>query len=164
MKYPWANIAILFLGGAELLTGYLALTNGSPQWVAALHVHRILGFGIVALLFWKGRNILSRLLVWRLVEAELAGLFSLPINAGTAVDCPWPGHRLEPHRTFLFRRHQWGKLAYIPVGGIDPGVGVAHSQAPVELPDPVLGRPAHGVKAGRVGNRRPGTLANGRNC
>ena len=66
MKYPWANIAILVMGGAELLTGYLALTNGTPEWVAALHVHRILGFGIVALLFWKGRNILSRLLVRRL--------------------------------------------------------------------------------------------------
>ena len=66
MKYPWANIAILVLGGAELLTGYLALTNGSPEWVVALHVHRILGFSIVALLFWKGRNILSRLLARRL--------------------------------------------------------------------------------------------------
>ena len=66
MKFPWANIAILFLGGVELLTGYLALTNGNPEWVAALHVHRILGFGIVTLLFWKGRNILGRLLIWRL--------------------------------------------------------------------------------------------------
>ena len=66
MKFPWANIAILFLGAAELLTGYLALTHGQPEWVAALHFHRILGFGIVALLFWKGRNILARLLVWRL--------------------------------------------------------------------------------------------------
>ncbi|MDE2940523.1 MAG: molybdopterin-dependent oxidoreductase [Chloroflexota bacterium] len=78
MKYPWANIAILVLGGTELLTGYLALTNGSPQWVAALHAHRILGFGIVALLFWKGRNILSRLLVWRLWKRNwLAYCFSL---------------------------------------------------------------------------------------
>ena len=66
MKFPWANIAILFLGAAELVTGYLALTHGQPEWVAALHVHRILGFGIVALLFWKGRNILARLLVRRL--------------------------------------------------------------------------------------------------
>ena len=65
MKFPWANIAILFLGAAELVTGYLALTHGKPEWVAALHVHRILGFGIVALLFWKGRNILARLLLWR---------------------------------------------------------------------------------------------------
>ncbi len=66
MRYPWANISILLLGAAELLTGYLALTSGTPEWVAALHVHRVLGFGIVALLFWKGRNILGRLLVLRL--------------------------------------------------------------------------------------------------
>ena len=61
MKFPWANIALLVLGGIELLTGYLALTNGTPEWVAALHVHRILGFGIVALLGWKFRNIVARL-------------------------------------------------------------------------------------------------------
>lgn len=66
MKFPWANIAILLLGGAELVSGYLALTNGTPPWVAALHVHRILGFGLVALLFWKGRNVIARLAVRRL--------------------------------------------------------------------------------------------------
>ena len=68
MKYPWANVLILLLGGAELVTGYLALTSGTPQWVAALQVHRILGFGIVVLLIWKGENILLRLLnprLWR---------------------------------------------------------------------------------------------------
>ena len=60
------------------MTGYLALTNGSPQWVAALHVHRMLGFGIVALLFWKGRNILARLLVRRLWRRNwMAYSFSL---------------------------------------------------------------------------------------
>ena len=66
MKYPWANVMLLFLGGAELVTGYLALTNGTPAWVAALHVHRILGFGIVVLLIWKGQNILLRLLNFKL--------------------------------------------------------------------------------------------------
>lgn len=70
MKYPWANIAILVLGAVELLTGYLALTNGAPEWVAALHLHRALGFGIVALLFWKGRNILGRLLIWQLWKRD----------------------------------------------------------------------------------------------
>ena len=83
MKFPWANIAILVLGAAELVTGYLALTNGTPAWVAALHVHRILGFGIVALLFWKGRNILSRLAHWRLWKrywaAYLASLLMLAL-------------------------------------------------------------------------------------
>lgn len=62
MKFPWANIGILFFGAAELLSGYLALTHGTPAWAAALHVHRILGFGLAALLFWKARNILPPLL------------------------------------------------------------------------------------------------------
>ena len=62
MRFPWANIAILFIGAAELISGYLALTHGTPEWVAALHVHRILGFGLVALLFWKARNILPSLM------------------------------------------------------------------------------------------------------
>ncbi len=62
VKFPWANIAILILGAAELVSGYVALTSGTPQWAAALHVHRILGFGIVVLLLWKGRNILGSLL------------------------------------------------------------------------------------------------------
>ena len=68
MKYPWANIFLLLLGAVELGSGYLALTNGTPEWVAALHVHRILGFAIVVLLIWKGRNILGRLAqrhLWR---------------------------------------------------------------------------------------------------
>ena len=83
MRFPWANIAILVLGAVELLTGYLALTHGTPDWVAALHVHRILGFSIVALLFWKGRNILSRLTVWRLWKRDWmpysASLFMLSL-------------------------------------------------------------------------------------
>lgn len=78
MRFPWANIAILLLGSAELVTGYLALTNGTPPWVAALHVHRILGFGIVALLLWKGRNVMARLVIWKLWKRDwLPYTFSL---------------------------------------------------------------------------------------
>ena len=61
MTHPWANFLILLLGAVELSTGLLGLTHGSPAWVAALHVHRVCGFGIVALLLWKGRNILASL-------------------------------------------------------------------------------------------------------
>ena len=62
MKYPWANTLILFLGALALIAGTLGLTNGSSGWVTALHVHRICGFAIVALLIWKGQNILLPLL------------------------------------------------------------------------------------------------------
>ena len=68
MKYPWANLFILLLGAIELITGFLGLTSGSPDWVASLHIHRIGGFAIVALLIWKGQNILPPILrpgIWR---------------------------------------------------------------------------------------------------
>ena len=78
MRYPWANVLLLLLMALELVTGYLGLTSGTPQWVAALHLHRIGGFAIVALLLWKGRNILpplTRLRRWRrLLVPHLASL------------------------------------------------------------------------------------------
>ena len=58
MKYPWANVLILSLGTVELITGFLGLTMESSGGVPALHIHRIAGFAIVALLIWKGQNIL----------------------------------------------------------------------------------------------------------
>ena len=61
MTHPWANVLILLLGAIELSTGLLGLINGSPGWVSALNIHRVCGFGLVALLLWKGRNILASL-------------------------------------------------------------------------------------------------------
>ena len=59
MRYPWANIALVFLFGVELVTGYLGLTHSNPEWIAAMHIHRITGFSILALFIWKSRNILG---------------------------------------------------------------------------------------------------------
>ena len=61
MAYPWANVFILIVGGLSLLTGLLGLMGGTPDWTIALHVHRISGFALVALLLWKGRNVLRLL-------------------------------------------------------------------------------------------------------
>ncbi len=61
MRFPWANIALMFLVAAELVTGYLGLTHSNPEWIAAMHLHRIFGFAIVALFVWKSRNILASL-------------------------------------------------------------------------------------------------------
>ena len=58
MAYPWANVFILIVGALSLLTGFLGLIGGSPDWAIGLHVHRISGFALLALLLWKGRNIL----------------------------------------------------------------------------------------------------------
>ena len=61
MAHPWANVFILTVGGHSLLTGFLGLIGGSPDWTIALDVHRISGFALVALLLWKGHNVLRPL-------------------------------------------------------------------------------------------------------
>ena len=66
MKYPWANVLLLLLGALELITGFLGLLWGSPDRAIALQVHRVVGFAIVALLFWKFRNIVPPVLRPRL--------------------------------------------------------------------------------------------------
>ncbi len=59
MRYPWANVLLIVLVVAELITGYLGLTHSNPEWIAAMHLHRIFGFTILALFIWKSRNILG---------------------------------------------------------------------------------------------------------
>ena len=59
MRFPWANIALVVLFAFELVTGYLGLTHNNPEWIAAMHIHRITGFAILALFIWKSRNILG---------------------------------------------------------------------------------------------------------
>ena len=49
MRHPWANILLIVLVAAELVTGYLGLTHSNPEWIAAMHLHRIFGFAILAL-------------------------------------------------------------------------------------------------------------------
>ena len=65
MRFPWANVALIALFSFELLTGYLGLTHSNPEWVAAMHLHRITGFAILALFIWKSRNIISSFTVRR---------------------------------------------------------------------------------------------------
>ena len=59
MRFPWANIALIALFTFELVTGYLGLTHNNPEWIAAMHLHRITGFAILVLFVWKSRNILG---------------------------------------------------------------------------------------------------------
>ncbi len=59
MQFPWANIALIFLFCFELVSGYLGLTHNNPEWIAAMHLHRITGFAILFLFIWKSRNILA---------------------------------------------------------------------------------------------------------
>lgn len=59
MRFPWANVGLIALFTFELVTGYLGLTHSNPEWIAAMHLHRIAGFSILVLFVWKSRNILG---------------------------------------------------------------------------------------------------------
>lgn len=61
MPYPWANVILLFLLVAELATGLFGLVSGSSDRAIYLHLHRILGFSILAVFLWKSRNIFRSL-------------------------------------------------------------------------------------------------------
>ena len=61
MAHPWANVFILVVGGLSLLSGFFGLLGGAPDWAPATIAHRISGFALVALLIWKGRNVLAPL-------------------------------------------------------------------------------------------------------
>ena len=83
MRFPWANIALIALFVAELLTGYLGLTHSNPAWIGAMHLHRIFGFAILALFLWKSRNILASLRTrrnWRIAPRAIAGSLILLVG------------------------------------------------------------------------------------
>ncbi len=83
MRYPWANILLIVLVVAELITGYLGLTHSNPEWFASMHLHRIMGFAILALFLWKSRNIVTSLRSphnWR--TSGRAMLWSIILLAG----------------------------------------------------------------------------------
>ena len=80
MPYPWANALLLMLLALELATGLLGLTSGSSDRAVYLQVHRVGGFAILALLIWKGHNILrslGRLVRRRRLDIASVGSVSL---------------------------------------------------------------------------------------
>ena len=86
MRFPWANIALIALFVAELVTGYLGLTHSNTEWIGAMHLHRIFGFGILALFVWKSRNILGSLRTRSNWTASLGTvLWSLTLLAGLLI-------------------------------------------------------------------------------
>ena len=93
MPYPWANVLLLLLLALELATGLLGLISGSSDQAIYLHVHRVGGFAILALLIWKGRNILQslrrlvrrrRLDIASVGSVSLLGLLVLSLVLGLA--------------------------------------------------------------------------------
>jgi DMSO/TMAO reductase YedYZ molybdopterin-dependent catalytic subunit len=63
MRHPWANLILLVLLAAELLTGFGGLLGGADRLRWILWLHSAGAYAIVLLLFWKGQiiaNVLSR--------------------------------------------------------------------------------------------------------
>ena len=88
MRFPWANIALIVLFAFELVTGYLGLTHNNPEWIAAMHLHRITGFAILALFLWKSRNILGSFRTrqnWQRVAGDDVGVQSVLLAGLLAV-------------------------------------------------------------------------------
>ena len=61
MKTPWANTILLALILVELVSGFFGLVSGSAGDALFIVVHRVAGFGIVAVLLWKTAIVLSSL-------------------------------------------------------------------------------------------------------
>ncbi|MCY4527441.1 MAG: hypothetical protein OXD46_00205, partial [Chloroflexi bacterium] len=54
MKHPWVNILILVFVTIEFVSGFWGLVSGSRDEAVFIIIHRIAGYGLVVLLFWKG--------------------------------------------------------------------------------------------------------------
>ena len=73
MKFPWANMLLLALILAELVSGFFGLVSGSPDRAVFIQTHRVAGYSIVVVLIWKGVNILFSLR-WRRPALKIASV------------------------------------------------------------------------------------------
>ncbi|MEW5988229.1 MAG: molybdopterin-dependent oxidoreductase [Chloroflexota bacterium] len=80
MRYPWANVALLLLILAQLVTGYFGFTNGRQNQAWLLWLHGMGAYAIAVLLLWKGSIIwdaLKRGTGWNGRRAAFVGLLFL---------------------------------------------------------------------------------------
>ena len=78
MTFPWANTILLLLVAVELISGVFGLTAGSADRAFHLQIHRVAGYGIVAVLAWKTVNVIGSL---RWPQPAAARLLSLTLTA-----------------------------------------------------------------------------------
>jgi hypothetical protein len=89
MNYPWANAILLALIGVESVTGLLGLVTGNPDLAIYIQLHRIAGYGILALLGWKSANVVFSLRgrrnpAPRIASLTLAGTLIVVLGLGYA--------------------------------------------------------------------------------
>ena len=106
MRYPWANSLLFLFLGLELLTGFFGLISGSEDRSIYLQLHRICGYGIVAVLVWKTVNV-AMSLKWRrsgpvrTASLVLTGLLVVTLVLGFVWS--WTG----PYSWWLFSGVSW---------------------------------------------------------
>ena len=72
MRYPWANSLLFLFLGVELLTGFFGLVSGSSDRAIFLQLHRVAGYGLLAILVWKTVNVVASLRYRRVRTAGAA--------------------------------------------------------------------------------------------
>ncbi|RMG93905.1 MAG: sulfite oxidase [Chloroflexi bacterium] len=55
MRFPWVNLALFFLLGIQVITGYLGLVNGRSQRAWILWFHGIGAYALIFLFYWKSQ-------------------------------------------------------------------------------------------------------------
>ena len=122
MRFPWANTLLLVLILAELGSGFLGLTSGSPDRAIYMQAHRVAGYGILAILVWKGANVMFSLR-WRRAAtprtASIVLLIALLSTLGLGLAWSLAG----PFRSGLFSGVSW----HINVGAALVPILVWHS-------------------------------------
>ena len=88
VRFPWANTLLLAFIAAELVSGLFGLTSGgSEDREIFMEVHRIAGYGILAVLGWKAVNVV-RSLRWprrgtvRVPSLALGALLAIAMGLG----------------------------------------------------------------------------------
>ncbi len=78
MRFPWANTLLLLFLCGELVSGFFGLISGSEERAIHMQMHRVCGYGILAVLGWKAANVLRSL---RWPRASAARGASLALGA-----------------------------------------------------------------------------------
>ena len=73
MRFPWVNVALLVMIGVESISGLLGLT-GDSDLARYIQIHRLAGYGTLAILGWKAFNITSSLGGRRKIGSRLTSL------------------------------------------------------------------------------------------
>ena len=90
MRYAWANTLLLVMVTAELISGALGLVSGSPDQAYLILSHRIVGWGLVALIGWKLANIAGSLRLRRPRGVRMGSLALLVLlTASLALGFAW---------------------------------------------------------------------------